>query len=102
MLSLRNIRLGVRTQAMGVIVLMVLWYSSWGYLLQQGRQTGSAVSPAELAFFFLFPTAFFLTAVLWWSYFHSGRAHRWWVIAATCLFLSPLVLLAAVYLISAS
>jgi hypothetical protein len=99
MRSLRNITIGVRSQAMTVILLIGLWYASLAYGLGHMKEQGSDFWGAVTLF--AIPISVVFTIILWHSYLRSGGAHGPWVTVATWFALSPLFLLLMAYLASA-
>jgi|SRR6266403_4370617 len=93
--ALRKVVVGVRSQAIIVMVLTALWYASFGYGMAHMKEKSSDFWFAALVL--SLPVALLFTAILWWSYFRSDRTHSGWVAAATLVLLSPVVLSLLIY-----
>jgi protein-S-isoprenylcysteine O-methyltransferase Ste14 len=84
---LRNFRIGVRSQAVLIFVLTVLWYVSvWSRLSEKGVVWAATFGLAPVAMLFL---AVFLLI----SYLRGNRAYRWLVGIALLAAASPWLLL---------
>jgi hypothetical protein len=96
--AIKNINIGVRVQAIGVITLMVLWYLSVWLGLHKKGFVSSLNDFWNFVFgFFPFIAAVF-AATMVASYFMSGRPHRWWVRVAFTAAISPWILFCIFYL----
>jgi drug/metabolite transporter (DMT)-like permease len=84
----------VEFQASVVIALTIFWYLSLGIALHVTQRN---LSEFWFAFFSYLSPAIILGFIgfLWQSHVHSERAHRWLVIIATLLGISPAILSAA-------
>jgi len=93
--ALRRSVVGVRSQAIIVMVLTGLWYVSCAYGI--GHIKGRSSDFWSAALVLSLPIALLFAAILWWSYFRSDRTHSAWVAAATVVLLSPLILSLLIY-----
>jgi hypothetical protein len=83
MRSLSNTRIGVRTQAAGVIGMIMFWCWSVWLGAHAGKGFVSNLSLFWNAVFSWMPfIALVFMAVLVFTYFRSGRRHLWWLVIA--------------------
>jgi hypothetical protein len=78
--SLGKTRIGIRTQAVGIYIVVASWFYSFWLFANDVKANHSLLSGAVLLFFPFIAATF--TVILLISYFRSGRRHSGWVAVA--------------------